>query len=143
SRGSSHGLPARSRSPRIAGVPPGKGCRRRRTSRRGTGFVRIRPCRKGNRSPRPSVRAEWHGRGCRLHPAVPPTPAAALPTHHTASCGAAVRLDPVGASCPPAPRLGPREGDAMRVLVTGGTGFTGSALVARLVEEGHSVIALD
>lgn len=31
----------------------------------------------------------------------------------------------------------------MRVLVTGGTGFTGKALVKRLVDEGHSVVALD
>ena len=31
----------------------------------------------------------------------------------------------------------------MRVLVTGGTGFTGAALVHRLLREGHSVVALD
>lgn len=31
----------------------------------------------------------------------------------------------------------------MRILVTGGTGFTGKALVKRLIDEGHSVIALD
>jgi 2-alkyl-3-oxoalkanoate reductase len=31
----------------------------------------------------------------------------------------------------------------MRVLVTGGTGFTGTALVMRLLQDGHSVVALD
>lgn len=31
----------------------------------------------------------------------------------------------------------------MKVLVTGGTGFTGKALVKRLIDEGHDVIALD
>lgn len=31
----------------------------------------------------------------------------------------------------------------MRVLVTGGTGFTGKALVKRLLEEGNEVVALD
>jgi nucleoside-diphosphate-sugar epimerase len=31
----------------------------------------------------------------------------------------------------------------MRVLVTGGTGFTGSALVKRLLSEGYEVVALD
>ena len=31
----------------------------------------------------------------------------------------------------------------MKVLVTGGTGFTGKALVKRLIDEGHQVVALD
>lgn len=31
----------------------------------------------------------------------------------------------------------------MRILVTGGTGFTGTALVRRLLQEGHEVVALD
>src|SRR3954469_10950662 len=31
----------------------------------------------------------------------------------------------------------------MKILVTGGTGFTGTALVQRLLGEGHSVVALD
>lgn len=31
----------------------------------------------------------------------------------------------------------------MKILVTGGTGFTGKALVKRLVDEGHQVVALD
>ena len=31
----------------------------------------------------------------------------------------------------------------MRILVTGGTGFTGAALVHRLLSEGHAVVALD
>ncbi len=31
----------------------------------------------------------------------------------------------------------------MKILVTGGTGFTGKALVRRLVEDGHRVVALD
>jgi nucleoside-diphosphate-sugar epimerase len=31
----------------------------------------------------------------------------------------------------------------MRILVTGGTGFTGRALVKRLIAEGHEVVALD
>jgi len=31
----------------------------------------------------------------------------------------------------------------MRVLVTGGTGFTGKALVRRMLKEGHEVVALD
>lgn len=31
----------------------------------------------------------------------------------------------------------------MRILVTGGTGFTGAALVARLASEGHEVVSLD
>jgi len=31
----------------------------------------------------------------------------------------------------------------MRILVTGGTGFTGTALVERLCQAGHSVVALD
>ena len=31
----------------------------------------------------------------------------------------------------------------MKVLVTGGTGFTGTALVKRLLKNGHKVVALD
>ena len=31
----------------------------------------------------------------------------------------------------------------MKILVTGGTGFTGKALVTRLIDDGHSVVALD
>ncbi len=31
----------------------------------------------------------------------------------------------------------------MRILVTGGTGFTGKALVQRLLQDGHQVVALD
>ena len=31
----------------------------------------------------------------------------------------------------------------MKVLVTGGTGFTGTALVRRLLSDGHSVVVLD
>src|SRR3954471_15473322 len=31
----------------------------------------------------------------------------------------------------------------MKILVTGGTGFTGTALVQRLLDEGHQVVALD
>ena len=31
----------------------------------------------------------------------------------------------------------------MRILVTGGTGFTGKALVRRMLDRGHSVVALD
>jgi nucleoside-diphosphate-sugar epimerase len=31
----------------------------------------------------------------------------------------------------------------MRIFVTGGTGFTGAALVMRLIKEGHEVVALD
>src|SRR3954453_8985173 len=31
----------------------------------------------------------------------------------------------------------------MKILVTGGTGFTGTALVRRLLVEGHSIVALD
>ena len=31
----------------------------------------------------------------------------------------------------------------MKVLVTGGTGFTGKALVRRLLDEGHQVVAMD
>lgn len=31
----------------------------------------------------------------------------------------------------------------MRILVTGGTGFTGKALVMRLLQEGHDVVAMD
>src|SRR5215210_2118643 len=31
----------------------------------------------------------------------------------------------------------------MKILVTGGTGFTGTALVRRLLDAGHTVVALD
>src|SRR5689334_19244678 len=43
-----------------------------------------------------------------------------------------------GSSCT---ARGGRRG--MRVLVTGGTGFTGKALVRRLLDLGHEVVALD
>ena len=33
--------------------------------------------------------------------------------------------------------------ELMRILVTGGTGFTGTALVERLIADGHEVVALD
>jgi 2-alkyl-3-oxoalkanoate reductase len=33
--------------------------------------------------------------------------------------------------------------ECMKVLVTGGTGFTGKALVKRLLDDGHQVVALD
>ena len=36
-----------------------------------------------------------------------------------------------------------KEREPMKVLVTGGTGFTGKALVRRLLDEGHHVVALD
>ncbi len=36
-----------------------------------------------------------------------------------------------------------KEREPMRVLVTVGTGFTGKALVRRLLDEGHHVIAMD
>ena len=35
------------------------------------------------------------------------------------------------------------EEATMKVLVTGGTGFTGKALVKRLIDEGHEVVVLD
>ena len=31
----------------------------------------------------------------------------------------------------------------MKILVTGGTGFTGKALVKRLLDDGHQVVAMD
>ncbi|HDO29638.1 MAG TPA: NAD(P)-dependent oxidoreductase, partial [Desulfobacteraceae bacterium] len=33
--------------------------------------------------------------------------------------------------------------EGMKILVTGGTGFTGKALVKRLIEDGHEVVSLD
>src|SRR5689334_18576828 len=38
---------------------------------------------------------------------------------------------------------GPAGESLMKILVTGGTGFTGTALVERLLQEGHQVVALD
>ncbi len=35
------------------------------------------------------------------------------------------------------------QGGGMKILVTGGTGFTGTALVKRLIESGYSVVVLD
>jgi nucleoside-diphosphate-sugar epimerase len=35
------------------------------------------------------------------------------------------------------------HGGGVRILVTGGTGFTGKALVKRLIDDGHQVVALD
>jgi FlaA1/EpsC-like NDP-sugar epimerase len=42
------------------------------------------------------------------------------------------------------PQTKPRsEGNRLRILVTGGTGFVGSHLVDKLMSDGHEVIALD
>lgn len=42
------------------------------------------------------------------------------------------------------PKVKPRSEDTrLRILITGGTGFVGSHLVDKLMEEGHEVIALD
>ena len=35
------------------------------------------------------------------------------------------------------------KGSSLKTLVTGGTGFTGKALVRRMLDEGHQVVALD
>jgi glutamate dehydrogenase/leucine dehydrogenase len=40
-------------------------------------------------------------------------------------------------------KLKSRSDEPMKVLVTGGTGFTGSHLVRRLIEDGHEVYSID